>query len=311
MSTPESRPGLVSILKATFAVLVWGGSFIATKVALAEVSPVTVVWLRFALGIGVLGAAVALRREFSWPAAKDLRTFALLGFIGITFHQWLQSNGLVTSQASTTAWIVASGPIFIALLGRLVLGERLGWARIAGIALAVMGVVLVVGKGDLGVLTSGEFGAPGDILILASAPNWAVFSVLSRRSLKEHPPTRMLLYVMSLGWLFVTVILLGSTGLAEVHQLSARGWAAIGFLGVCCSGIAYIFWYDLLRVMPASQVGAFLYLEPLVAVALAAVMLGEKIVPATIAGGAMILCGVWLVNRPTARALLNRKPRAG
>ena len=105
----EQTGRAVPISKALFAVVVWGASFIATKIALAEVQPMTVVWLRFAMGVGVMGAVVALRRQLALPSAADLAYFAGLGFLGIAFHQWLQSNGLVTAQAGTTAWIAACG----------------------------------------------------------------------------------------------------------------------------------------------------------------------------------------------------------
>ncbi len=140
-------------LEATFAVVVWGGTFIATKVALREISPTSVVWLRFAIGVMVLGAVVLLRRQLRLPTGRELAYFALLGFIGITFHQWLQSTGLVTSQASTTAWIVATIPVFMAVLGWIFLREKLSWAQIGGIALAGLGVLLVVSQGDLGAIT--------------------------------------------------------------------------------------------------------------------------------------------------------------
>ena len=153
---------LIAILEATFAVFVWGVSFVATKIALRYVSPVTVVWLRFATGFVILAGAVYLRKQFQWIKAKDALYFALLGFIGITFHQWLQSNGLVTSQATTTAWIVATTPIFMALLGWLVLKERMNWIQVAGVFVAALGVILVVTKGDLSTLFQGHFGSPGD-----------------------------------------------------------------------------------------------------------------------------------------------------
>ena len=213
----------IAYLKLLFCVVAWGSSFVATKylvtgsvvgsinqvsstkVALHELSPVSVVWLRFLVGVIILGAAVYARKELTLPGRKDLGYFALLGFIGITFHQWLQSTGLVTSQATTTAWIVATTPIFIALLGWLFLKEKLGWLRTAGIALAALGVLLVVSKGNLASLTTGHFGSPGDILILIGAPNWAVFSVLSRSGLKRYPAARMMFFVMALGWLFSSV----------------------------------------------------------------------------------------------------------
>jgi drug/metabolite transporter (DMT)-like permease len=295
LTAPRVR--LIALLKALAAVVMWGASFIATKLALVEVSPVTIVWLRFAIGVAVLGALVVARRQFALVGRGELAYFALLGFLGITFHQWLQSNGLVTSLASTTAWIVASTPIFIAALGWLVLRESIGWAGIAGIALAAAGVLIVVGRGSFEGLADGRLGNPGDVLILISAPNWAVFSVLSRRGLREHPSARMMFYVMSLGWIFTSLHFLSGPGIGEIARLTPHGWLAVGFLGVFCSGIAYVFWYDALESLPASHVGAVLYLEPLVSAVIAALMLGESILLATLIGGAMILFGVWMVDR--------------
>src|ERR671913_1835770 len=120
-----------AILKALFAVTVWGASFVATKISLQYVSPNTVVWLRFTMGLIVLGLAVVLYKEFSLPKGREWGYFAVLGFLGITFHQWLQSTGLLTAQATTAAWIITSTPIFIALLGFIVLKERLVWYQVA------------------------------------------------------------------------------------------------------------------------------------------------------------------------------------
>ena len=287
-----------AILKALFAVTVWGASFVATKIALQYSSPTTVVWLRFAMGVLILGFAVALSKQFSLPQGKDWGYFALLGFLGITFHQWLQSTGLVTAQATTTGWIIASTPIFMAMLGLLVLREYLVWYQIAGIILAAFGVLLVVTKGELAAVSTGQFGTPGDFLVLISAPNWAVFSALSRSGLKKHSSTLMMFYVMSFGWLFTSILFFFRSGINEISSIPWDGWMAITFLGVCCSGIAYIFWYDALKVLPVAQTGAFLYLEPIITVFVAALVLGENILLASLVGGIIILIGVWLVNRP-------------
>ena len=289
---------ITAILKALFAVTVWGASFVATKISLQYASPSTVVWLRFAMGVLILGFAVRFSKQFSLPRGKDWGYFALLGFLGITFHQWLQSTGLVTAQATTTGWIIASTPIFMALLGLLVLQEYLVWYQIAGIILAACGVLLVVTKGDLAAVSSGQFGTPGDFLVLISAPNWAVFSALSRSGLKKHPSTSMMFYVMSFGWLFTSILFFFSAGINEISSIPWDGWIAITFLGVCCSGIAYIFWYDALKVLPVAQTGAFLYLEPIITLLVAALVLKENILLASLAGGIIILTGVWLVNRP-------------
>jgi drug/metabolite transporter (DMT)-like permease len=97
-----SRTHIIAYSEISFAVVVWGASFIATQLALRDLAPVTVVWLRFAIGVLILGGITLLRNQFSFPKRRDLLYFSLLGFLGITFHQWLQSTALVTTQASTT-----------------------------------------------------------------------------------------------------------------------------------------------------------------------------------------------------------------
>jgi drug/metabolite transporter (DMT)-like permease len=292
-----SKSPIMPYLESIFAVIVWGASFIATKVALRDVSPITIVWLRFAVGVLILGIAMILRRQFAMPDRKEWAYFGLLGFLGITFHQWLQSNALKTSEAGTTAWIVATTPVFMALLGWLVLKEGLSWIKITGILLAAAGVLLVVTHGDLTVISLSGFGKPGDILILISALNWAVFSVLSRRGLKQHPAARLMFFVMSLGWVFTTILLFSGPGLREIPHLTPNGWLSLAFLGILCSGLAYIAWYDALQAMSAAQAGVFLYFEPLVTIIVAAFILDEPITWASLGGGAIILFGVWLVNR--------------
>ena len=295
-----STSKLLPYLEAIFAVIVWGASFIATKIVLQEVSPVTIVWLRFTMGVVILGIAVVLRRQFALPNKNEWAYFALLGFLGITFHQWLQSNALKTSEAGTTAWIVSTTPVFMALLGWLLLKEGLTWAKISGILLAFSGVLLVVSKGDPSTISIGRFGAPGDKLILVSAINWAVFSALSRRGLKSHPASLMMFYVMFFGWLFTSLLFISTTGFGEIHQLTFNGWIGVSFLGFFCSGLAYIAWYDALQALSTAQTGVFLYIEPLVAVVVAFFVLGEAITGVSLIGGAVILFGVWLVNREQA-----------
>ncbi len=290
------RGEAAALLEGLFAVVVWGASFIATKVAVAEAAPVTVVWLRFAIGVAILVAAVAWRREWVRPDRRTLLQFAALGALGITFHQWLQSNALLTARASTSGWIIATTPVFIAVLAALLLRERLGGRAWLGIALAAAGVPLVVARGGLDALAGGRFWSAGDLMMLLSAPNWAVFTVASRGLLRRHPAARALLLMMACGWLFTTVQFAVGPGLPDLGRLSTRGWAAVLFLGVACSGLAYLAWFDALHRLSASRTGALLYLEPLIATAVAAAVLGEPVTPTIVLGGAVILFGVWLVE---------------
>ena len=163
--------------------------------------------------------------------------------------------------------------------------------------MAAFGVLLVVTHGDLNSLVSGKFGTPGDILILISAPNWAIFTILSRRGLKTYPAALMMFFVMAFGWLFSSIFFVAGHGWETITCIAADGWVAMGFLGIFCSGVAYIFWYDALNVLPVAQVGTFLFIEPLVTVVVSFLFLNEKLTPNGLLGGTIILLGVWMVNK--------------
>ena len=288
---------LRSILEAIFAVTVWGGTFVATKIALKEIQPATVVFLRFSMGVAILATGVQLRGQWQKINLRDCLYLIGLGFLGISFHQWLQSTGMVTSAASTTAWIVMTSPVAIVLLGWIVLHEKVGWIQIAGTLLAATGVLLVISKGDFQVSTIGHIGTYGDLLILISAVNWAVFSVLSRKILQRLPASLMMFYVMLFGLGFSGILFLVQNGIRDIANLTSHGWLAILILGIFGSGFAYIAWYDALQNLPANQVGIFLFIEPLVTMLLALIILGEPVTWASLLGGAVIIAGVWMVNR--------------
>lgn len=295
---PEDKKTIqTAYIKLIIAIAIWGGSFIATKIAVRDVSPVTVVWLRFLIGTIILGYLAWKQNDLSLPGWKDGVELLWLGFLGITLHQWLQSSGLVTSEASTTAWLVSTTPVFMALLGWAFLKEKLTRETIIGIFLATIGVLLVVSKGNFGSVFSGNFGAAGDILILISAPNWAIFSVLSHPILKRLSSIKVTFYIFLSGWLLTSIQFIAGSHWVEFNNLSTAGWISIAFLGIFCSAVAYIFYNDGLKVLPTSHVGVFLYLEPLVATIIAAIVLSESIVLASLVGGGLILFGVWLVNR--------------
>ena len=295
---PDGRAAAYIGLGLTVAF--WGASFVAIKVLLRELGPAPITVLRFGVGLAFLAAVSAGRRQLQLPTRGEWPWLALLGFSGITLHQWLQATGLQTASATVTSWIVASIPVFVALLGWLVLRERLGLWRVAGIVLAAAGVSLIVSNGDLRGLLAGTAGTPGDILIGLSAINWAIFTILSKRLMERGTalqPVAMMLYVMGFGWLF-SLVWMGFAGGGEaILRLSADGWWAMAFLGIACSGLAYLFWYDALDRIDATQAGVFLYFGPLVTAALAWPVLGEPVSGAMLAGGAAILLGVWMVNR--------------
>ncbi len=298
-------------LKALAAALFWGVSFVATKSALRELHPLTIIVLRFGMGVLILFLAVWQAHLLKPVGRRDLLLLAILGAIGVALHQGLQVTGLELTSASSMAWLVALNPVFTASLAWMFLSEVFGPFKVLGLAIAFVGAIVVVTKGTLSPDTLHLPSTTGDLLALASALNWAVFSVASKPLLKRLPPKLTMAYVMLIGWLMVLPFWGAGQGWSEIGHLSATGWVAIGFLGVFCSGLAYIFWYDALAEIDASQVAAFIYIEPLVTVVVAAIVLSEAFTFATFLGGLTILVGVYLVNRPAVRPTVSEVPAAG
>ena len=220
-----------------------------------------------------------------------------MGFVGVFVHQMIQAHALTVASAVNTGWLIGLTPLWSALLSAWALKERFGPAKIAGLALGFLGAALVVTRGHVG---GGVLALPstrGDLLILLSTFNWAAYTVLGHPAIKRLGPTRATTGALFLGWLMIVPFFIYQAGWREYARLTAQGWTAVLFLGIACSGLGYLFWYGALEKIEASQVAAFLYLEPLVTLAAAVWWLGESVGLTTVAGGLLVLAGVALVQR--------------
>ena len=289
--------GARPLLGALLAVVFWGVSFVATKAVVQEISPFTLVLLRAGLGSALLLGVLASKRLPLLPPRALWPMLALMGLIGVAVHQLLQAYALTLTSAVHAGWLIALTPVWSALLARLWLRERFSAQKVAGLSLGFFGAALVITGGRW---SGGLLALPstrGDLLVLLSTLNWAVYSVLGRGVLRGIGATRAVSGAMASGFVMLLPTLLVGEGLAGLADLSATGWAAVLFLGLCCSGLGYLLWYRALETIEASRVAALLYLEPLVTLTAGALLLGEPIRLATILGGLVLLAGVSLVER--------------
>jgi drug/metabolite transporter (DMT)-like permease len=291
-----SAPALAPRLAAFAAVVLWGISFVATKAALRELSPVTLIFTRFALGVLVLVLILTLRRESLVPPRDAWPMLALMGFVGIFLHQMIQVHALTLTTAVRTGWLIGLTPIWSALLAAIFLGERFGSRKVLGLFLGAIGALLVITRGRLSPEVLALPSTRGDLLVVASTFTWTIYTLLGRDTLKRLGSARATTAAMFIGWAMMIPFFVHVSGWQEYRSLSSTALIAIGFLGIGCSGLGYLFWYAALERIDASQVAAFLYIEPVITLPAAVALLGESAAISTLVGGLMVLLGVLIVQ---------------
>jgi len=292
-----AQSAFVARLAAFAAVALWGVSFVATKAALRDLSPVTLIFSRFALGTAVLFLILRFRGDQLVPPRQAWPALVLMGFVGVFVHQMLQANGLALTTAVRTGWLIGLIPIWSAVLSAVVLRETFGPRKVFGLFVGLVGAVLVITRGDISAQDLALPATRGDLLILASTVNWAIYTILGRDTLKRLGSSRATAAMMLMGWAMLIPFFVKDAGWKEYSAVSHTTMVAVIFLGIGCSGLGYLFWYAALERIETSKVAAFLYLEPLVTLGAAVTLLGEPIAASTLIGGGLVLLGVFIVQR--------------
>lgn len=282
-------------LLLTVAVVLWGWTFVATKVLVAELGVVEILALRLAIGLPFLALVLAVLRVPLSFTRGDLTPLAV-GAALFTLHFLVQISGLVTTTATNTGWLIAASPLALAVLSYLLLGERLGRRGAAGIAVATAGIVLLVSRGRLADLD--WLASAGDWLVLASAFTWALFTVATRDLSRRRHPLAVTFAVLALATAVTAVLFAATADLARVRALSPRGVAALLYLAIPGLALGQWFWQEGVARLGAARAGFFLYLEPLATLTLAVPLLGEPLGPFILLGGALVLAGVYVAQHP-------------
>ena len=302
VASPKARQpvDLPANASAAMAAVLFGASVVAVRVAVRDVPPVSLAVLRFGQGSLLLAAAVLLvAPELLRVRWERLRLFALLGIVLFGLFPLTFNIGLQYTEASRGAVMLATMPIWSALLGRIA-GERLAGRQVTGVLLSVVGIGLAFV--EPGRAIGGDaMSLFGDGLLLLTGLLGALYGLIAKRILAVDNPAAVTTYAM----LFGTVLLL-PIGVAEglVPAVAGLDWQLLGlvvFLGVLGGAAAFFLWtWALSRITP-TQVAVYVNLNPIVAALLGIALLGERRSPVFVLGFAAVVIGVLLVNWPGSR----------
>jgi len=202
------------------AVIFWGSSFIATKVALKELSPETIISLRLIIAsIFLFITAIVYKKDFSINF-KSHRVIFLLALIAV-FHLMIQVTGLKYTTASNTGWIIGTAPIFMVILAAIFFSEKIGMLKISGIIIAMFGLLLLIGKGNIANVDLIK--NKGDLLVLASAFTWGVYSMVNKKISLSYSPLMTILYLFLMMAIIIIPFNLNAASVNSVVNLSLNG----------------------------------------------------------------------------------------
>ncbi|QHF50670.1 DMT family transporter [Pseudomonas sp. S49] len=283
--------------------MIWGGTFVAGRFLAGSLSPMFAASLRFLLAsAALLGFLWLARIPLARPTRRQWLQLALLGFFGIFFYNLCFFYGLQYINASRASLIVALNPAVIGLVSWWLFKERLGRVKTAGIATCMVGAGLVIISRNPQLLAATPHAWIGDLLILGCVLGWGVYSLFSRDLNRTLGPVQTVTYSILIGtvMLWALAALRGELSWQALNNLGLAQWLSLLYLGVLGSALAYIGYYDGIRKIGATRSGVFIALNPLTAVILGALLLGEQLTAAMYLGGALILTGIYLCNKPLA-----------
>jgi len=294
------QPLSLTYAKLIAAMFMWGGTWIAGRVIAQELTaPLAVAALRFVIaGLVVAGVMLAGDGDIPLPQGRDEWGLVwALGFFGIFLYGLCFFFGLQRIGAGRGALVVALNPVVIVILAWLSGKESMTGRKALGSLIALAGCLTVIGNGDPLAMLRGAVGL-GEWLILGCVLSWAAYTLIGWRATRRFSALATTLYASLSGALLLGLAALVQ-GDIDPAAWSWRVWSAMLFLAVFGTAIAYTWFTAAVHRIGAGHASIFINLVPVFAVLQAAVLLDERLGLAVLAGGGLVIAGVWLTTLRT------------
>jgi drug/metabolite transporter (DMT)-like permease len=268
---------------------VWGSTYLAIKLAVETMPPLLSASVRFVAAAAILAGVLALLRLDLRVHRRQLAASALLGFLLLTTGVGMVQLAETSIDSGVAAIIASSVPLQVVAM-RTLTGDRVARATLASVPIGLAGVAIVVGPGGGGDIA-------GLVVMVAASVSWSVGSFVATKLPLPADPFVATTYEMLFGGLLLLPLAALTGDFGDVEQPSGRSIAGLVYLALAGSLVGFSAYAWLLRKAPISKVVTHQYVNPLVAIILGAVFLGEELALATIAGAALVVSSVFVVVR--------------
>jgi drug/metabolite transporter (DMT)-like permease len=290
----------LALLFIILCVLFWGFSFISTKVVLSEVPPVTIALLRQIIASATLVPLVLYTRALSRLSPREMGRAALCSFFGMVMYFVLENTGLQYTTASNASMIVSALPAFTLLAEALLFRLKVSWRMVLCLALSMAGVFLVVTVNGRLEISSARL--IGNLMVLGAMICWVIYTMMNKKLSEEHSTISIITYQSFAAiCIFIPFAIPEADRWRPLSELSVPTLANLLFLGIFCSGLAYIFYIYALRRLGATVSSAFLNLIPVVTAICGYFLLQETLSWIQILGMILIMASLYELNRISPR----------
>lgn len=283
-----------TILGSLYLILassIWGGMYVVVKVVVSVIPPLELVWLRYIVAIFALLIIGFITRQ-KWQIEKRyILIIIAIGIIGNAISIVAQETGTMLSTAQMGAIITSSTPAFMVIFARLILKEPLTVKKGISVGLATIGVLLIVGIGDINMSNT-----LGGIALLIAALTWALMSVLVKRLPSDYSQIVVTTYSILVALIVLTPFVLPRLNEINNFQLTHPTiWGGVLYLGIVSTAGGFLLWNRGLQMLNASSGGVFFFFQPVVGTLLGWLFLGERIGVMFWIGSILIFSGVLFV----------------
>jgi len=276
--------------------LVWGINFTVVKIALTDFSPLSFNSLRFSLAsLFLLTLLWVLERDLSFRR-EDLVRLVLLGLIGHTIYQLLFIHGIARTTAGNSSLILATMPIFVALLSSVLGIERVGRKVWQGVMLSFVGILFIV-EGAGRTLTLTDQSWIGDLLVLTGTIFWSTYTVLSKPLLQRYSPLKLTTLTMVIGTLPLVLFSVPSLKEQNWSSIPFQGWLSLAFSFCFAIAIGYVIWYTGVSRIGNARTALYENLITVIAVAVAWIFLSETMTLLQVLGAVLVFASLYLARR--------------
>ena len=287
----------VHLASLMLVILIWGLSFVFIKIGVSELPVATLALLRFFLASVVLLAICVIVGERLRPVSRhDLLRISALGLSGVTLVYILEFSALNYLTAGLGSVLASTTAIFIAVFSVSFLKERLRNIQVMGLIIGFVGVILLVSNGELLTGSWDILILFGSFLMLMSAFVWAAYSIWVKKMMRDFTPLALTTLVFVMGTIFLIPFSVAEWPWEALALVSWEGWASVLYLAIPSSVVAYFLYNRTIKVLPATTVGALLYLIPVWGVFFDTILLETPLTWVIIVGGAFVIGGVALVE---------------